>query len=88
MGYKLTRTMEKQMDGFDSRNIRRILKIRWQDTTYDYHERDDRPVPSHHHTLEKTSDLVWSTNPRETADSQSRPLTGRFRARKDDADHR
>ena len=30
MGY-VTQSLDKRMDGFDSRNLRRILKIRWQD---------------------------------------------------------
>ena len=29
--WAVTKTMEKRMDSFDSRNLRRILKIRWQD---------------------------------------------------------
>jgi len=32
--WAVTKTMEKRMDSFDSRNLRRILKIRWQDKVH------------------------------------------------------
>jgi len=59
------------MDSFDSRNLRRILKIRWQDKvrTLVPHKRKDRPVPTQHHTSEKTSDLVRTPDLHESGEA-------------------
>ena len=57
------------MDSFDSRNLRRILKM-WQDKVmYFKRKREDRPVPSQHHTSETSSDLVQKSDPHESGEA-------------------